>query len=123
MVQHKIFQKYQKSNLGHATFLMKLSYFEIGVEIVYFYELNCLFQNCLFRRNNYLISMFEFIITMPIWKMLLEKFSQNPLDSNTTKNDVKWRSKHFLCATPGYENVVALQKSVRTLKKKHNISY
>ena len=117
MVQHKIFQKYQKINLGHATFLMKLSYFEIGVEIVYFYE------QIIFRRNNYLISMFEFIITMPIWKVLLEKFFQNPLDSNTTKNDVKWRSKHFLCATPGYENVVALQKPVRILKKKHKISY
>ena len=38
VVQHKIFQKYQKSNLGQVTFLMKLSYFETDVEIVYFYE-------------------------------------------------------------------------------------
>ena len=40
-----------------------------------------------------------------------------------TKNNVKRKSKLFLCAKPGHEKVLTLQKPIRILNKKiHNIN-
>ena len=38
VVLYKIFQKYQNSILGHATFLLTSSCFKIVIQIVHFYE-------------------------------------------------------------------------------------
>ena len=42
--------------------------------------------------------MFEFIVTLPIWKALSEteyKIFLNPQNSDMTENNVKWKSKLF----------------------------
>ena len=40
--------------------------------------------------------MFEFILTLSTGKVMLEyKCFLNPLDSNTTENNIKWKSKQF----------------------------
>ena len=88
------FKKYQNSSLGHVTVLMMSSYLETVTEIIDF-------MNKSHFTDIITISMFEFVITMPIGKVILEKwisFFLNPSNLNMTENNIKWKWKHcFIC--------------------------
>ena len=72
--------------------------------------------------------MFEFIVTLLIWKALSEteyKIFLNPQNSDMTEKlrydwkQRKMKIKTFLRAKPGHGKVLALQKPVRILNKKY----
>ena len=85
------FKKYQSSNLQNWLFLWHR---HLSTQSLKF----CVFMSNSYTidKITYLTSMFEFMLTWPFGKVMLKyQFFLNPLDSNTTENNVKWKSKQL----------------------------